>query len=88
MSIYNQKLIQTINSTIHYFFPEVKHISVEKYDNEIIVEFNHNKNQKFRKNILENAKSKKLRDIKKALIHELISLKRKEDGNYASIHKS
>lgn len=70
MSIYNQKLIQTINKTIHYFFPEIKHISVDKYDDEIIVQFKH-QNKQFRKNILENAKSKKLRDIKKALIHEL-----------------
>ena len=71
MSIYNQKLIKTIDDTIHYFFPEIKHINVEKYDDKIIVEFNYNKNQQFRKDILENAKSKKLRDIKKALVHEL-----------------
>lgn len=71
MPIYNQKLIKMVDDTIHHFFPEIKHINVEKYDNEIIIEFNDNKNQQFRKNILENAKSKKLRDIKKALIHEL-----------------
>ena len=59
MSIYNQKLIKTIDDTIHYFFPEVKHINIEKYDNEIIVEFNYNKNQQFRKNILEKEISKK-----------------------------
>lgn len=85
MSIYNQKLIKTIDDTIHYFFPEIKHINVEKYDDKIIVEFNYNKNQQFRKDILENAKSKKLRDIKKALVHELKSfniLIKNEKGGY------
>lgn len=87
MPIYNQKLIKMVDETIHHFFPEIKHINVEKYDNEIIVEFNDNQNQQFRKNILENAKSKKLRDIKKALIHELkcfdIIIKNKnEKGSY------
>jgi len=87
MPIYNQKLIKMVDDTIHHFFPEIKHINIEKYDNEIIIEFNDNKNQQFRKNILENAKSKKLRDIKKALIHELkcfdILIKNKnEKGSY------
>jgi hypothetical protein len=87
MPIYNQKLIKMVDETIHHFFPEIKHINVEKYDNEIIVEFNDNQNQQFRKNILKNAKSKKLRDIKKALIHELkcfdIIIKNKnEKGSY------
>ena len=86
MSIYNQKLIQLIDDTIHDFFPDVNHINISKCDDIIIVEFKH-KNRYFRKDILENAKSKKLRDIKKTLIHELkcfdIPIKNEnEKGNY------
>lgn len=77
---YGQKLIQMVETVAHQHFDVVENVQVEKTDDAIYVSFVYSQNDNsvkysFRGNLLENTKTKKLRDLKRALNDQLSTLK-------------